>query len=125
MKVKLDENLPARLVRALGDLGHNTDTVPQEGLGGRDDTTVWEAAQTAGRFFITQDLNFADIRRFLPGSHRGLLLVRLRDPGRNALVQRVRALFQTEAVESWQGCFVVVTDHKIRVRHPAKGSGKS
>lgn len=124
MKVKLDENLPARLARALADLGHDTNTVPQEGLGGKDDATVWGAAQTAERFFITQDLNFADIRHFLPGSHRGLLLVRLRDPGRDALFQRVRALFQTEAVESWRGCFVVVTDHKIRVRHPAKRTGK-
>jgi predicted nuclease of predicted toxin-antitoxin system len=32
VKVKLDENLPARLVRLLAELGHDADTVPQEGL---------------------------------------------------------------------------------------------
>lgn len=118
MRIKLDENLPLRLVRMLASLGHETDTVPQEGLVGQDDAHVWLAAQAAGRFFITQDLDFSDVRRFVPGTHHGLLLVRLRDPGRNALVRRVRSLFQTENVEAWKQCFVVATEHKIRVRAP-------
>ncbi|HWF61104.1 MAG TPA: DUF5615 family PIN-like protein [Nitrospira sp.] len=116
MRIKLDENLPLRLVHILAPLGHETDTVPQEGLAGQDDAHVWQAAQTAGRFFITQDLDFSDVHRFAPGTHHGLLLVRLRDPGRNALVSRVRSLFQTENVEAWKGCFVVATEHKVRVR---------
>lgn len=120
MRIKLDENLPLRLVRMLAPLGHETDTVPQEGLAGQDDAHVWQAAQTAGRFFITQDLDFSDVRRFVPGAHHGLLLVRLRDPGRNALVRRVRSLFQTEDVEAWKRCFIVATEHKIRVRAPKK-----
>ncbi len=118
MKIKLDENLPNRLACALKQLGHDTDTIPEEGLSGRDDHQVWEAAQTAERFFITQDLDFSDIRRFLPGTHYGILLVRLRDPGRNALLKRVHDLFQTEAVENWKHTFVVVTDRKLRVRYP-------
>lgn len=36
MRIKLDENLPLRLVRILVPLGHETDTVPQEGLAGKD-----------------------------------------------------------------------------------------
>jgi predicted nuclease of predicted toxin-antitoxin system len=42
------------------------------------DCEVWEAAQRDERFLITQDLDFSDVRRFVPGSHRGILLVRLR-----------------------------------------------
>lgn len=118
MKVKLDENLPARLVRMLVELGHDTDTVPQEGFTGRSDTDIWAAAQTAERFLITQDLDFSDIRRFTPGTHHGLLLVRLRVPGRAALARRIQAIFQTEPVETWKRAFVVVTDHKLRVRRP-------
>lgn len=106
----------------LASLGHEIDTVPQEGLAGQNDAHVWHATQTAGRFFITQDLDFSDVRRFMPGAHHGLLLVRLRDPGRNALVRRVRSLFQTENVEAWKQCFVVATEHKVRVRAPKKQS---
>ena len=53
MKVKLDENLPGRLVSLLAQLGHDVDTVPTEGVAGKDDDIVWAAAQAAGRFFIT------------------------------------------------------------------------
>ena len=124
MKIKLDENLPVRLVRILSQLGHETDTVAHEGLAGQDDRPVWEAARGAGRFLITQDLDFSDIRRFTPGTHQGILLVRLREPGRNALVNRVRDVFQSEQVQDWSGSFVVVTEHKIRIRRPDKGSAE-
>lgn len=118
MKVKLDENLPARLAQVLAQLGHQADTVPQEGLTGRNDTEIWEAAQAAGSFLITQDLDFSDLQRFAPGTHHGLLPVRLRVPGREALARRIQALFQTEPVDTWKRAFVLVTDHKLRVRRP-------
>lgn len=89
-----------------------------EGLGGQHDSVVWDAAQKAGRFLITQDLDFSDIRRFAPGTHEGLLLVRLREPGRNALLRRLQAVFETEDPNDWKRCFVVLTDHKLRVLRP-------
>ena len=78
------------------------------------------ARKTAQRFFITQDLDFSDMRRYAPGTHAGLLLVRLARPGRNALLERVSQVFETEKVEDWTGCLVVVTDRKVRVRRPAE-----
>jgi len=120
MRIKLDENLPARLAGHLVRLGHDVDTVPEEGLSGADDAHVWDAAQQEERFFITQDLDFSDLRRYAPGSHHGVLLMRLRDPGREALYLRVRSLFEEEQVEKWAGCFVVVTEHKIRIRRPGR-----
>ncbi len=118
MLIKLDENLPSRLVAALSAMGHNVDTVPAENLSGRPDEDVWAAAQAAARFLITQDLDFSDMRRYQPGTHPGILLVRLRNPGRNALFLKVKGLFEQEAVESWSGCFVVATERKLRVRRP-------
>ena len=82
------------------------------------DPEVWNAAQAADRFLITQDLDFSDIRRYAPGTHHGLLVIRLRAPGRRALTARVRALFTQERVEDWKGCFVVATDVKLRIRTP-------
>lgn len=120
MKIKLDENIPTRLVDVLNRRGHETDTVSEEKIAGQIDDIVWSAAQKAGRFLITQDLDFSDIRRFKPGSHYGLLLVRLRDPGRNALLRRLQTIIGSEDIESWQGCFVVTTENKIRVRRPLK-----
>jgi predicted nuclease of predicted toxin-antitoxin system len=118
MKIKLDENLPARLADILNRLGHNTDTIPNEGYASSDDNQVWKLAQQTQRFLIAQDLDFSDIRKFIPGTHHGILLIRLRNPGREALLQRIEFIFKTENVELWKGCFVVVTEHKIRIKYP-------
>ena len=117
MKIKLDENLPDRLVSVLTGLAHDVDTVRGEHLTGRADPDVWSAAQAAQRFLITQDLDFSDVRRYTPGTHTGLV-VRLTRPGRNALFERVSTVFQTEKIEEWTGCLVVATEQKIRIRRP-------
>jgi predicted nuclease of predicted toxin-antitoxin system len=118
LTVKLDENLPERLVDVLTGLGHDVDTVRSEGLIGSDDFVIWDAAQSAKRFLVTQDLDFSDMRRYEPGAHAGLLLLRLANPGRASLFERVWTLFSTEPVEEWRGCLVVATDRKIRIRRP-------
>jgi predicted nuclease of predicted toxin-antitoxin system len=122
MKLKLDEILPESLLAELAALNHDVDNVRQEGLVGHDDPDVWRAAQRADRFLITQDLDFSDVRKFRPGTHRGLLLVRLPNAGRAALTQRIMEIFRSEDVESWAGCFAVLSGHKLRVLRPT-GNG--
>lgn len=121
MRIKLDENLPADRVADLAALGHDVDTAPAEGLAGHDDPAVWAASQTVERLLITQDLDFSDVRVFAPGTHHGLVLLRIREPSRARLRSRVLAVFHGEAVDSWQRCLVVVSDRKVRVRRPADG----
>ncbi len=94
------------------------DNVRQEGLAGRDDPNIWAAAQAEGRFLITQDLDFSDIRKFQPGTHHGILLIRLPDAGRIALTRRILEAFRHEDVESWAGSFAVLSAHKLRVVRP-------
>ncbi len=94
-------------------------TTQEEGLAGELDSTLWKAAQDEKRFLITQDLDFSDIRRFAPGTHFGILLVRLHSPDRSALIARVEEVFADEDVVAWPGCFVVVTDRKVRVIRPS------
>jgi hypothetical protein len=118
MKVKLDENLPESLVATLARLNHDSDNVRSEGLVGRPDSDVWQAAQSTGRFLITQDLDFSGMRKFAPGTHHGLLLMSLRSPGRLALANRLLNLFQSEDVNGWAKCFVLATDTKVRVHRP-------
>ncbi len=119
MRIKLDENLPVLLAPSLRALGHNVHTTQEEGLAGESDSTLWKAGQDEGRFLITQDLDFSDIRKFAPGTHSGILLVRLRSPDRSALIARVEAVFANEDVVTWPGCFGVVTDRKVRVIRPS------
>jgi predicted nuclease of predicted toxin-antitoxin system len=118
MQIKLDENLPTDLVNELRSLGHDVENVFTEGLSGHPDPDVWAAAQSENRILITQDIGFADVRMFTPGQHAGFVLVRLKTPGLRALTTKLRLVFATEDVESWRGCFVVLSDSKLRVRRP-------
>jgi len=117
--IKLDENLPERVVAELSALGHDVDTVRAERLASHDDTDVWRGAQTAGAFSSRKIWT----SRTCVGTHRGrtraLLLVRLAQPGRDALLAQVAMLFSTEPVLEWRGCLVVATDHKVRVKRAA------
>jgi predicted nuclease of predicted toxin-antitoxin system len=118
MKVKLDENLPDDLVKVLESQHHDVETVPSESLTGQPDPTIFAAAQNEQRILFTQDLDFSDIRQFKPGAHAGVVLIRLRHPSRHQLIERIRSVVQSQSIESWIGCFVVITDHKLRVRRP-------
>ena len=53
MRFKLDENLPGELVTDLRDLGHDADTVADEGLRGAADPAVMDAASAADRILST------------------------------------------------------------------------
>jgi predicted nuclease of predicted toxin-antitoxin system len=116
MKAKLDENLPLQLAARLRNLGHDVHTMQDEGRAGCEDLSLWRAAQREERIRITQDLDFSDTRQFAPGTHRGLILIRLHSPSRFNLMERIEEVFRHEPVETWAGCFVVVTERKLRVR---------
>jgi len=116
MRIKLDENLPVECKADLHTLGHDVHTIEDERLSGHDDQEIWRAAQNEKRFLITQDLDFSDLRRYAPGQHSGILLLRLKWPSRARLASRIEAIFRVEPVETWTGCFAVATEQKVRVR---------
>src|ERR1035437_6431391 len=93
MKVKLDENLPLQIAVELRARLHDVQTVWEEGLSGHADLDIWEGAQREGRVLITQDLDFSDARKFVPGTHHGIVLIRLRSPSRRNLIARATELF--------------------------------
>ena len=121
MKIKLDENIPTALVDDLSQLNHDVQSVHQEGMQGFSDYDLWKKVQSEKRFLITQDLDFSDTSKFQPGTHSGILLVRLREPGRLKLRQKIKELFElNHPNEDWKGSFLVLTDHKLRIQHTNK-----
>jgi predicted nuclease of predicted toxin-antitoxin system len=118
MRVKLDENLPLQIAPRLQALGNDVHTTQAEGLLGCNDSDLWAAAQRESCILITQDLDFSDARRFTTGTHHGIVLIRLRSPSRIKLLERIEEIFQHEDVSTWAGCFIVVTEQKVRVRRP-------
>lgn len=119
MRIKLDECLPKDCTELLSAYGHDVETVPKEGLQGEPDHSIWSASQAEQRFLITTDLDFSDVRRYKPGNHCGVLLIRLRAEGKQTMIAYLDWLLKEHEFESWKGCLVIATEHKVRVKMPA------
>jgi predicted nuclease of predicted toxin-antitoxin system len=66
MNFKVDENLPAELVSDLVALGHDAETVVDEGLSGSADTLLMEHLRREQRVLLTMDKGIADVRAYPP-----------------------------------------------------------
>ena len=119
MRLKLDENIPESAAPRLAALGFDVDTVLGEKLGGRSDPEVWTATQAERRFLVTHDLDFSDARKFTPGSHEGLLIIRLPDSEQWRVGDHLVGWFSDPDARSWARCLVVATPHKVRVLRPS------
>jgi uncharacterized protein with PIN domain len=87
VRFKLDENLPVELAAELRGMGHDADTVADEGLCGAADPVVVEAASNGGRILLTLDKGIADVRSQL---RAGAVLFRPDSAGHRAVLCFVR-----------------------------------
>jgi len=120
VKVKLDENLPRNLTGVLTSAGHDTDSVAEEGLTGADDQTVFVSARDAGRLLVTLDRGFGDIRRYAPGTHAGIVVLRLPDESAPAVVRAMRLLMAQHDLEDLVGTIAIVEPARLRIRRASE-----
>ena len=117
-KIKLDENLSRYLKPGLERIGNDVDTVAEEGLLGKSDMEVGNAAKQDSRVLFTIDVEFADIHQHPPGSHPGIILFRPRSMGPLAVNQFVLEFVQNTNLDELAGCVAVVEPGRVRVRRP-------
>ncbi|MGL5059534.1 MAG: DUF5615 family PIN-like protein [Microcoleus sp.] len=118
MQIKLDENMSLAHAELLRQEGYDCDRVTDEGLSGADDDIVWQQACAEGRFFITLDLEFSDVRRFPPGTHPGILLLRPGSRSRQSVLNVLSRVVSEQPLEMLQGCLVVADEMQTRIRRP-------
>jgi predicted nuclease of predicted toxin-antitoxin system len=117
--VKLDENLSQSHADFLKAAGYAADRVTDEGLSGAEDAVVWQQVVAEGRFFVTLDLDFADVRRFPPGSHPGILLLRPRNRSRDAVQDILERVVRDHPLNTLASCFAVADGKNTRIRRPS------
>lgn len=118
MRVKLDENVPASALVPLSDAGVDVDTVADEGLIGADDPAVLVAASREGRVVVTMDRGFGDVRAYPPGSHSGIVVLRMDRQTPRRVAEAVRKLVATVELAALAGCVSVWRHGELRVRRP-------
>lgn len=107
MKIFVDENIPLMTVRALREIGHDVLDIRGTADEGMTDDALWEMIQPERRLLITTDKGFTQHRDEL---HHGILIVRLRQPTRRKIHQRVIQAMTHFAAEEWPGLLVVMRD---------------
>lgn len=118
LRVKLDENLGRSHVELLRRAGYAADRLTDQGLGGATDEAVWAHVCAEERFLITLDLDFSDVRRFPPGTHPGVLLLRPRSRGRQAVLDALTRVLREHPLDRLRGCLAVADGAHTRVRRP-------
>ena len=110
MKILVDENIPLMTVRALRGLGHDVLDIRQTADKGMKDEPLWEMAQRDSRMVITTDKGFTKYRE---ESHHGILIVRLRQPNRGKIHERIMHAIAQFPPKEWPG-LLVVTRAKVQ-----------
>jgi predicted nuclease of predicted toxin-antitoxin system len=118
VKFKLDENLPSSAAAVLAAAGHDVDTVLAEDLTGAPDPSVVSAATKVGRILISVDIGLGDIRAYPPGSHAGIVVLRVPDQSAATVAKTISDLASLTELASLTGSVAVLQRGLLRIRHP-------
>jgi predicted nuclease of predicted toxin-antitoxin system len=116
--VKLDENLGRTHVEILRQAGYEADRVHDQGLSGAADADVWKHVCDVDRFLVTLDLGFSDVRRYPPGMHPGILLIRARSRSGTAVAGVLSRVIAERSLDDLRGCLAVADESFTRIRRP-------
>jgi uncharacterized protein (DUF433 family)/predicted nuclease of predicted toxin-antitoxin system len=118
-KLKLDENLSRHLKPVLESVGFDVQTVADEGLLSKPDRDIAAASNDEGRILLTLALEFADMRKYPPGSHPGIILFRPRSFGPLSVNRFVEEFLRDRNINRFSGCVVAVEPDRVRIRRPS------
>jgi predicted nuclease of predicted toxin-antitoxin system len=118
MRFLVDANMPRSVLVLLQSLGHAAEHVRDLGLGGVPDSEIAARARSIGAVLLTRDLDFSDIRHYLPSEYQGFIVMRLSDDAvaRDILSSLERFLKQTELVAQLPGHLVILEEDRVRFR---------
>jgi hypothetical protein len=116
MKFKVDENLPVELVDDLRSLGHDAQSVLDEGATGATDSAILATIRTEGRVLLTMDKGIADVRFRSLEDYAGIVLFRPATSGRGAVTSFARRHLPYLLQADICGRLMVITGSSIRIR---------
>ena len=107
MRILVDENIPVTTVTELREQGNDVLDIRGTIEQGMADQELWQKAVQEQRLLITTDKGFAEHRE---ERHYGLLIIRLKQPSRIKIHQRVLQALRRYAANQWPGLMVVMRD---------------
>ncbi len=117
LRFLVDEDLPRSTARVLREHGYEAQDVRDMGLRGSTDSEVFARAQSLSAVLLTADIDFANILRFPPGSHFGIVVSRIPDELSTAAINsEILKALKELATEDIARAIVILEPGQIRIR---------
>ena len=69
---------------------------------------------------MTFDIGFGDLRAYPPGSHPGLVVLRITDQGPENTLDVLRRFLANHALDDLVGALTFVSDDRVRIRRTVR-----
>ena len=119
MSIKVDEDLPSAIAQVFRQAGHDTSTVLEQGWSGCRDEVLLARLRAEGRWLVTADRGFADVRQYAPGSYAGIIVFQTAVESRRRYLALAEATVRTLDLDRLAGRLVVVAPGRVRIRRPS------
>jgi predicted nuclease of predicted toxin-antitoxin system len=116
VNLKVDENLPVEAAEILRQCGFAADTGRGRHLSGSHDEVVASRSRSEDRVLVTPDLDFANIEAYPPGTHAGVVVVRLKRQDKARAPAYVHPLGAALSRGSPVGELWIISGNRIRFR---------
>ena len=117
LKFLIDENLSWRVAEALQKLGIDALHIKDVGLQGKEDEIIMDYAIKENRVLLTQDSDFADIRNYPLGTHKGIIRFKVKFAPADVIVECFKKLIAHIDSKMLSSGAIVITDcKKYRVK---------
>ena len=118
MKFFLDENFPKTAGEFLVSRGHEVLDVRGTAEEGLSDREIFTRAQEQQALFLTTDRDFFHTIPHLFSSHHGVVVIALRQPNRQAILDRLEWVLDRLRPESSMGTIYLLRDRTVTVLPP-------
>ena len=116
MLIKVGEDLPPIIAERLRQKGYEASTVVEQNMGGWKDPILWRAIQAEGRFLVTADKGFANIKAYPPETQAGVLLLRPDDDGIRPVLVLLEEVLANFDLKTLARTVTVATPRGLRIR---------
>jgi predicted nuclease of predicted toxin-antitoxin system len=115
----IDESLPRSVVALLAGAGHDAVDARDCGLRGARDGAVYARTISEDRVLVSADTDFANTLRFRPGTHPGIVVLRVPSGWSPAdRAHRLMAALDDAVLAAIAGATVIVEPARVRVLRP-------
>ena|ERR1700690_268528 len=116
MRFLIDENLPVEIKELLSRRGYDAVHALDRFKPGRSDKIIFKTAQKEHRLIVTCDLDFSDIRRFPPGTHRGIIVLRLQVQSTPRFLRVLEGFLKATSIDRCAKAITILEETGYRIR---------